>query len=96
MVDDSGKVATSAGEGAQQVEVVITSDTIIYKDVPPMPAGGPPLGGGKMQQKVEPGSLDEIGGNSFVIAWGEKRGDRLIARVLLYSRPVFFQAPGAP
>ncbi len=93
MVDESGNVIADTGGNAQEVEVVVTGDTVVYKDVTQSQFDGPPAGG-KIQQKVEPGSADEIGQNSFVTVWGEKRGDRLIASVVLYSQPVFFGAPG--
>jgi len=94
-VDESGNVNTDAGGNTQEVEVVVTGDTVVYKDVTQSQFDGPPAGG-KVQQKVEPGSADEIGENSFVGAWGERRGDRLIASVVVYSQPMIFGAPGAP
>ncbi len=42
---------------------------------------------GKVQQKVAPGSLDELSKNSIISAWGERRGDRVIATILLYEQP---------
>jgi hypothetical protein len=39
---------------------------------------------GKLQQVVQPGSLDDISANSMVQAWGEKQGERLVARVLVF------------
>jgi hypothetical protein len=95
-VDESGHVNTDTGGSTQEVEVVVTGDTVVYKDVTQSQFGGGPPSSGKVQQKVEPGSADEIGENSFVTAWGERRGDRLIASVVLYSQPMIFGAPGAP
>jgi hypothetical protein len=85
----------SASSGAQAqstpsfngpvVEVVVTHDTQIYRDetdlgMPKAAANGQ----ASIQQVVKPGSLDDITTNSVVQAWGEKRGDRIIARVLSY------------
>ena len=53
----------------------------------------PPPADGKVQQKVEAGSLDGIGTNSFVSAWGERRGDRVIARVVVYTPARVIPAP---
>jgi hypothetical protein len=36
---------------------------------------------------VEPGSADEIGTNSMVTVWGERRGDRVIAEFILFQPP---------
>jgi hypothetical protein len=54
---------------------------------------GPPSG--TIQQVVNPGSVEELGKNSSLSAWGEKRGDRLIADVVLYSGPAVFK-PSVP
>lgn len=73
-------------------EVVITHDTKIYKDktqfsgylqmeegseMPEMPD--------KIEQKIEPGTADEIGTNATVTVWGERRGDRVIATFILFQ-----------
>lgn len=94
MVDESGKVSSQTDGASRETEVVVTADTVIYRDATqPDPDNLP--ADGKIRQKVEVGTLDEIGENSFVSAWGERRGDRLIARVILYSKPMVFSAPGA-
>lgn len=93
-VDQSGKVTSQTDGASRDTEVVVTADTLIYRDATqPDPANLP--ADGKVQQKVEAGTLDEIGENSFVSAWGERRGDRLIARMILYSKPMIFSAPSA-
>lgn len=81
--DGSMSVTNTTGKVS---EVVVTGETIVRVDttLETMEAA---LVDGKCYQQVEPGSVEEIGELSFVRAWGEKRGDRLIASVLLYSRP---------
>ena len=38
-----------------------------------------------LQQAVKPaGSLEEIGENTELQVWGERRGDRVVAEVLVY------------
>lgn len=44
---------------------------------------------GKIQQIVRPGTLDDIRKDAFLRVWGEGRGDRIIAKVILY-----FYLPG--
>jgi hypothetical protein len=68
------------------VEVVVTSNAKIYRDdtfqnKPNLPSGS------KIQQKVAPGSLNEINQTSMITAWGKETGDRLVADVLLYNNP---------
>ena len=70
------------------MEVVVTTNTKIYKDVtfqnrPPNSASGDTT----IQQQVVPGKLDEFRQNSIINVWGRKTGDRLIADVLLYNNP---------
>ena len=52
----------------------------------------PPPPDGKLQQKVEPYTLDQAAkdGMDSVTAWGSKRGDRLVADVVLLSKAVMF------
>ena len=65
------------------VEVVSSHNTQIYRDdTTKLLKDGPPSG--PVQQALKPGSLDEIGQNDVVSAWGERRGDRLMARVIVY------------
>jgi len=65
------------------VEVVARHDTQIYRDDTTKELGGVPPSG-PVQQILRPGALDEIGPNDVVSAWGEKHGDRLVARVIVY------------
>ena len=76
------------------VEVVVTANTKIYRDDTFQNIKDLSSNGTKIQQKVVPGSLDEIGQNSAINAWGKKTGDRLIADVLLYNNPIIMTAPG--
>jgi len=81
-----GTVSMTSENDGPTVEVVVTHDTIIYRDVTMKQFDGPPEGG-KMQQVVEPGTIDEIGDNSTLQVWGERSGDRIVAKVLVYSLP---------
>ena len=75
-----------------KVEVVTTSDTIIYLETT-QPDGPPSSGNQVLQQTVAEGSLDDLTSQSFVTVWGRKSGDRIIAEVLLISNPVMFKRP---
>ena len=86
MVKVSGpgaKPETSADYDGPVMEIVVTHNTQVYQDVTEMSFDKMPESG-KLQQVVRPGSLDDIGANSTVQAWGEKQGDRLVARVLVF------------
>lgn len=91
---EGGFVLTKGEDGSLSVtnttgkvsEVVVTGKTLVLVDTT-LENVDAALADGKCYQRVAPGSVEEIGELSFVRAWGEKRGDRLIASVLLYSRP---------
>jgi hypothetical protein len=83
----SGNVTTSSSFSGPIIEVVVTSQTTIYRDVTLNQYNGNLLDGQKIQQVVEPGSLDEIGQDSEITVWGQKTGDRVIATVLVYTLP---------
>lgn len=85
-VNKDGSVNTQTNGNGQTLEVVVTGDTILYKDVTQLKDIKTQPSSSTVQQQVEPGSLDGIGSNSFVSAWGERHGDRVIAKVLLYSQ----------
>lgn len=65
------------------VEVIVTRNTEMHKDVTGVQARGPGQGLETVQQKVAPLKLHELSGQGLILAWGERRGDRLIADVLL-------------
>jgi hypothetical protein len=87
--DPSGNVETSSNHDGPIVEIVVTSQTKIYKDVTMDQFDGPPPEGQKIQQVLEDGSSDDIGQNSTIMVWGKKTGDRFIAEILVYSPAAF-------
>jgi hypothetical protein len=69
-----------------EVEVVVTHDTLVYRDRTEY--GTAEGEDGKIQQVVRPGSLEEMGLDSLVSAWGQQRGSRLFADVLVFKIPL--------
>lgn len=72
------------------VEVVVTNNTLVYKD---LPLTDPPVDG-VYQQKVVPGSVNEIEGGHLISVWGEQRGDRILTEVLCYNDHSEIVLPG--
>ncbi len=72
-----GELEKSINYDGTVIEIVRTHDTVIYRDV--TSTGG--------VQTVEPGSLDEIGAQTVLTVWGQRRGDRVVAQVLVYRNP---------
>jgi len=87
VVDETGEVETSSSHDGPTIEVVVTTQTIIYCDVTMKQFNGAPPEGQKIQQVLETGSLDDIGQNSMIMVWGKKTGNRVIADVLAYTSP---------
>ncbi len=75
-----------------KVEVVISADTVIYKETTQLDPEDP---GAEVQQTVELSTIDEITEQSSITVWGRKAGDRIIADVILFSTPFMIKAPGA-
>ena len=69
-----------------KVEVVVTGETRIYKDVTEFPE---PVNGAvhNVQQAAAEGTLDDLHTQSSITVWGRRSGDRIIADVLFYTNP---------
>jgi hypothetical protein len=86
-VDDSGKRTVSADHSGPEIEAVVTQDTILYKDVTKVEVESSARESGEqvVQQKLQPvDSLEEVGENTELEVWGERRGDRIVAEVVVY------------
>lgn len=72
-------------------EVVITNQTLVYVDTTfdeRKPEDPVPDDGTEYQQTVEEIAFSDLEKENFVRVWGYRRGDRVIAEVLLYHKPV--------
>ncbi len=90
-INPDGTVNQSGGCGPE-VEVVIGHDTIFLHDVTAQQYGNRvnPTPGQDivLTQAVEPGSAEDIGVGTAVRAWGQRTGNRIVARTILYwNRP---------
>jgi len=90
---DSGERQISGPEiDGPLTEVVVTHDTILYRDDTFADQSKFEIGEEvNLQQIVVPGTLDELGENSSITVWGKKVGDRIVADVLLYSSMMVFR-----
>lgn len=68
-----------------QVQVMVTGDTQYYQDVTFANLNGQPPSGA-IQQKVEKSSLDALTANERVTVWGDKNGDQITAKVVVFSQ----------
>ncbi len=82
-----GQVTAADNHTGPIVEIVVTHDTQVYRDVTDRQFDAQQSRGGKVQQVLEPGSLDEIAQYSLITVWGARTGDRITANVLVYALP---------
>ncbi len=70
-----------------QLEVVITPDTLIYRDVTDLSIPPEQESGERevVQAVRQIDSPEDITGNLELEVWGERRGDRIVATVLVYG-----------
>ena len=70
-----------------QLEIVIGPDTVLYRDVTDFQADAPTESGERVvQQIVRPADLaDAIEPQMEMSVWGERRGDRVIADVVVFG-----------
>ena len=73
----------SKGAPAPLVEVVVASQTRLYRNATGDFVGTPPAPGAAIQMKLVPYSLGQVSVGDSVIAWGEQRGGRLVAEVVM-------------
>ncbi len=87
-INPDGTVNQNGGCGGSEVEVVIGHDTVFFHDVTAQQNGNnaKPTPGQDivLTQSVEPGSATDIGTGTAVRAWGQRAGNRLVARTILY------------
>ena len=85
--DSNEPMDTTSGP---KVEVVVTGETLIYKDVTQLPT---PVNGEihNVQQPAEEGTLDDLNSQTFINVWGRRSGDRIVD---FYSNPQSIKKPG--
>jgi hypothetical protein len=84
--DEQGNVELGTHAKGPTVEVIVTHDTLIYRD-DTFTQHREEARSETVRQVLAAGTLDEVGEHSSVRVWGEKRGDRIVAAVLVYAIP---------
>jgi hypothetical protein len=83
------EVIVSADYDGPVVELVVTGDTTLYEDVTEIPVLTPDdVARGELvvtRTVRAASSLDGLSENMLIRVWGEQRGDRIIATVLVYE-----------
>lgn len=81
----SGEVHALKGaeSGSTGIEAVFTRETIIYEDV--TDRSTPVVQDGVGMQVVNRSELNQIGPNAFVMIWGKRQGERIIADIICFQ-----------
>jgi hypothetical protein len=87
--EDGAVLPSSNMNYGPSVEVVITNETMIYRDTTEI-AKPTSSGTQTIQQTVEDAWLVDLNAPSEITVWGRKSGDRITAEVLL-SNPITFE-----
>jgi hypothetical protein len=81
--------------GGAKIEVLVTAETTLYRDTTEHPSerptedNNPPI-----QQTVTEGTLEDlIDSETYILVWGRKSGERVVADVLVYSYLTTVQSP---
>jgi len=74
---------TKGGGEAPPTEVVVTGDTKLYRNATGDSLTTPPPPGTKVQMVVETWTVAQINPGDSLIVWGARRGDRIVADVIL-------------
>ena len=84
MVED-GKPSTTTDHSGPEIEVVLTRDTVFYEDVTEISREAMESGEQHIQQEVrQVDELADLTKGASIGVWGERRGDRVIAEVVVY------------
>ncbi len=93
---DGGQAAAPTPSGPV-TEVVVSQNTTIYRDTTmnnvPRPQSGSSVNLG-VQQVLEPADISSISDSSLVQVWGQKRGDRLIADIIVVMGTAIINSGG--
>jgi hypothetical protein len=87
---DPAGVAVGSPEdvsGGPKTEILVTSETLLYRDTTQPPAERPTSDNKPaIQQTVKEGTLEDlIDSQTYLMVWGRKSGDRVVADILVYS-----------
>lgn len=84
---ENGETTVVADHSGPEVEVVVTQATTFYEDITDVEVDFSQSGEQRVQQVVQTiGRPDELQEGDNIIVWGERRGDRVVAEVIVFSR----------
>lgn len=88
VLDETGKQSFNASGDGPEIEIVFTRDTKIFEDITDMSQVEKSTNGDDVtiQQEIAPvDSIEVVSKNFELQVWGEKRGDRLSANIVVFK-----------
>jgi hypothetical protein len=81
-----GKMEFNADTDGPEIEVVVTKETLVYRDVtqPPAIDASGAADEQEIEQKLEKITIDQVSDQGMLSIWGRREGDRVIADIILY------------
>jgi hypothetical protein len=86
--DEEPVTVVNASHDGDEVLLIVDENTLYYRDAtgrPDITRAVVEAGQLQLTRVIEPGSLDEIGENMLVRAWGEVKDGRVVADLVLYD-----------
>ncbi|HVN55543.1 MAG TPA: hypothetical protein VMT46_14515 [Anaerolineaceae bacterium] len=72
-------------------EVVVSRETRVYRDATLDDQSRAPATNQTLDQVLEKSAVNQIQRGMMLMAWGERRGDRLMAEVVVYMNPPVYK-----
>ena len=86
----NGEAAVSLTSDGPEIEVIVTRNTVFYEEITDMEmeeSSSRKSGERRIQQELRAvDSIEAIGENTEIMAWGRQRGDRVTAEVLVFRK----------
>jgi len=83
---ENGETSTAVDHSGPEVEVVVTGDTVFYEDVTKVSFEASESKEQTVQQEVRPvAQPSELTKGASMAVWGERRGDRIVATVVVFT-----------
>jgi hypothetical protein len=86
MQSGSGQIDPQTSYNGPTYEVVLTKNTVVYKDTTQFDPSTTDSSTA-IQQTVAIGSLDDLNSMAMISVWGKKTGNRYVADIILYTTP---------
>ncbi|GJM42755.1 MAG: hypothetical protein DHS20C20_30370 [Ardenticatenaceae bacterium] len=83
---ENGETSTAVDHSGPEIEVVVTGDTIFYEDITEVSFEASESKEQTVQQEVrQVDSPSELAQGASIAVWGERRGDRITAAVVVFA-----------